>query len=57
MERAQIESIIVDMATKARRAARVIGVLPTAVKNRILLDVARPCWPARISCWPKTKKI
>ena len=39
MERAQIESIIVDMATKARRAARVIGALPTAVKNRILLDV------------------
>ena len=39
MERAQIESIILDMAGKARRAARVIGALPTAVKNRILLDV------------------
>jgi glutamate-5-semialdehyde dehydrogenase len=39
MERAQIESIILDMARKARGAARVIGAMPTSLKNRILLDV------------------
>ena len=40
MEREQIEKLVLDMARKARAAARVIGAMPTALKNRILLDIA-----------------
>ncbi len=39
MEREQIELIVLDMVKKARAAARVIGAMPTALKNRILLEI------------------
>ena len=39
MEREQIELIVLDMVKKARAAARVIGAMPTALKNQILLEI------------------
>jgi glutamate-5-semialdehyde dehydrogenase len=40
MEREQIEGIVLEMVTKAKAASRVIGAMPSAVKNQILLDTA-----------------
>jgi len=40
MERAQIEAKILEMVIKAKGAARTIGAMPGAMKNRILLEVA-----------------
>ena len=39
MQREQLEAVILDMAHKAKAAARVIGAMPSALKNRILLDI------------------
>ncbi len=39
MEREQIELIVLDMVKKGKAAARVIGAMPTALKNRILLEI------------------
>ncbi|NOQ46414.1 MAG: gamma-glutamyl-phosphate reductase, partial [Desulfobulbaceae bacterium] len=36
----KIEKIVVEMAAKAKSASRRLASLPTAVKNRILLDTA-----------------
>ncbi|HDO30842.1 MAG TPA: glutamate-5-semialdehyde dehydrogenase [Desulfobacteraceae bacterium] len=40
METAQIEATVVRMARQARRASRRLAALPTAVKNRVLLQTA-----------------
>ncbi len=40
METAQIEATVVQMARQARRASRRLAALPTAVKNRVLLQTA-----------------
>jgi gamma-glutamyl phosphate reductase len=40
MEQAQIEATIVEMVKKARGATRSLSVMPTALKNTILLDVS-----------------
>lgn len=40
MEAAQIEATVVQMSRQARRASRRLAALPTAVKNRVLLQTA-----------------
>jgi len=40
MDNAQIEAIVVNMAQQARQASRRLAVLPTSVKNRVLLKTA-----------------
>ncbi|ADW17258.1 glutamate-5-semialdehyde dehydrogenase [Desulfobulbus propionicus DSM 2032] len=39
MDRTQIEATVLDMVNKAKAAARVIGAMPAALKNTILLEV------------------
>ncbi|MBM9614191.1 glutamate-5-semialdehyde dehydrogenase [Desulfobulbus rhabdoformis] len=39
MDRAQIETAVLEMVKKAKAASRNIGAMPTALKNTILLDV------------------
>ena len=40
MEREQIEKVVLDMVQKAKAATRSIGAMPSALKNRVLLETA-----------------
>jgi glutamate-5-semialdehyde dehydrogenase len=40
MHKQSIEQMVVDMATRARKASRSLAVLPTALKNKVLLQTA-----------------
>ncbi len=40
MDQAALEKTVVEMAKKARQASRTLSVLPTGVKNRVLLKMA-----------------
>ncbi|HHD56510.1 MAG TPA: gamma-glutamyl-phosphate reductase, partial [Desulfobulbaceae bacterium] len=40
MHRQSIKQMVVDMATRAKKASRSLAVLPTALKNQVLLQAA-----------------
>lgn len=41
MDRAQIETTVLDMVKKAKAAARVIGAMPAALKNTLLVEIGQ----------------